>query len=195
MIKKIVIGCFIISNIIFGKINDYRNILTEENKLKIENAIQEFEKKTNTKIYLNTLEENEGFESVDQEKTIIINIVKNLEDKTQKIKVQLKISQDLQPEEFTQDLELLLDSVKDVAVDGNETELSISIIDGLGDIFAEDVDTDADEDVENDESSSVGQKIFFGILLTFFLLFIRILQVKRKKRKYYERRKKLKKKK
>lgn len=192
MLKKIIIGCLILSNFLLAKINDYRKVFTEQNKVELNELISNFEEVTGNKLYLDTLEDNEGFESVEQEKTVILNLIRNTQGDKEKLKIQIKLSQDLSPEEIQQDLELLLDSLNENQPDKNELEASKELIQGMSDIFVERKQVEKEEIEENggeDEGLSLGIKIFLGILLTFLILFIRILQVKRKKRKYYQNRK------
>lgn len=192
MLKKIIIGCLILSNFLLAKINDYRKVFTEKNKVELNELISNFEEVTGDKLYLNTLEDNEGFESVEQEKTVILNLIRNTQGDKEKLKIQIKLSQDLSPEEIQPDLELLLDSLNENQPDKNELEASKELIQGMSDIFVERKQVEKEEIEENggeDEGLSLGIKIFLGILLTFLILFIRILQVKRKKRRYYQNKK------
>lgn len=193
MLKKIIIVCLISCNVLFAKINDYRKVFTEQNKSELNELISNFEEVTGNKLYLNTLEDNEGFESKEQEKTIILNLIRNTQNDKEKVKIQIKLSQDLSPEELEQDLKLLFDSLNENQPDKNELEASKELIQGMSDIFVERRQVEKDEIEENgteDEGLSLGIKIFLGILLTFLILFIRILQVKRKKRRYYQNKKK-----
>lgn len=193
LLKKIIVGYIILSNFLFAKINDYRNVFTEKNKFELNELIENLEESTGNKIYLNTLEDNEGFESVEQEKTIILNFIKNTQEDKQKLKIQIKLSQDLSPEEIQEDLKLLLNSLNEDKPEKNEFEASKDIIEGLKDVFVERKEVEKEELEENggeEDTLSLGLKIFLGILLTFLILFIRILQVKRKKRRYIQRKQK-----
>ncbi|MGL5088851.1 MAG: hypothetical protein ACRC0Y_08290 [Fusobacteriaceae bacterium] len=182
MLKKVTIITMIFSTLVLGKINDYRGTFSDENKEKLKISIDGFEKETGKKIYLNTLEDNEGFESEEQEKTIVLNLIKNKEQKDDILKVQIKISQDLNPEDMSSDLSLLLENVKEFINEKDESLLAVNLIDGLKEVFI----TASDSEQENEETVqlTLSNKVFLGILLTMFLLYIRILQIKRKKKKY-----------
>ena len=143
-------------------------------------VIKSFENKTGNRLYVNTLEENEGFEVEEQEKTVIVNLIKNNENEI--LKVQLKISQDLNPEDMSSDLTLLLTNVEEYVGEKDENLVAINLVEGLQEVFV--TVSDSQEDSKDLEQMSLGTKIFLGILLTFLLLSIRIIQVKRKKRKY-----------
>ena len=182
MLKKITVGMLIFSTLVLGKINDYRNVFPEDVKIKITESIENFENKTGNKLYLNTLEENEGFEAEEQEKTVIINLIKNNENENGVLKVQLKISQDLNPEDISSDLSLLLTNVEEYVGEKDESLVAINLVEGLQEVFI--TVSDSQEDSKDLEHMSLGTKVFLGIVLTFLVLSIRIIQVKRKKRKY-----------
>ena len=131
MLKKVTLGTLIISTLVLGKINDYRGVFSEETKEKLETAVKTFQSKTGEKLYLNTLEENEGFEVQEQEKTVIVNLIRNKENENSLLKVQLKISQDLNPEDMTSDLSLLLTNVEEYVGEKDEGLVAINLVEGL----------------------------------------------------------------
>lgn len=178
MLKKITLGFILITTIAFGKINDYRKVFNQEETEKINTAITQFENKTGNRLFLNTLEEQEGFQSEEQEKVVIVNIIKN---EGEDLKIQVQISQDLDPEEMAPEISLLLDNIQNSVKNKNEAIVSEKLIDGLYQIF-----TPEEEEVADNENKEIsfGLKIFLGIVLTILVLCIRIIQVKRKKRKY-----------
>lgn len=180
MLKKVTIGLLIFSTLVLGKINDYRNVFSEDEKSKISVVVESFQEKTGNKLYLNTLEENEGFEAAEQGKTVIVNLIKNNENEI--LKIQLKISQDLAPEDMASDLSLLLKNVEEYTSEKNESLIAINLVEGLQEIFV--VNFDSQENIKGFDRMTVKTKIFLGILLTFLVLSIRMVQVKRKKRKY-----------
>lgn len=182
MLKQVITGTLILSTLVLGKINDYRNVFSEETKTKLTETIENFEDKTGNKLYLNTLEENEGFEVEDQEKTVIINLVKNNENENGVLKVQLKISQDLNPEDISSDLSLLLTNVEEYVGEKDEGLVAINLVEGMQEVFV--TVSDSQEDSKDLEQMTLKTKVFLGIVLTFLVLSIRIIQVKRKKRKY-----------
>lgn len=182
MLKQVITGTLILSTLVLGKINDYRNVFSEETKIKLTETIENFEDKTGNKLYLNTLEENEGFEVEDQEKTVIINLVKNNENENGVLKVQLKISQDLNPEDISSDLSLLLTNVEEYVGEKDEGLVAINLVEGMQEVFV--TVSDSQEDSKDLEQMTLKTKVFLGIVLTFLVLSIRIIQVKRKKRKY-----------
>ncbi|MGL4642025.1 MAG: hypothetical protein ACRCVB_02975 [Cetobacterium sp.] len=182
MLKKVTLGALFLSTLVLGKINDYRNVFSEENKTNLTTLVETFQKETGKKLYLNTLEENEGFEAEEQEKTVIINLIKNKESENGILKVQLKISQDLNPDEISSDLTLLLTNVEEFATEKDETVVATNLVEGLQEIFV--ASSQNEEDSKELEQLSLGTKVFLGIVLTILLLSIRIIQVKRKKKKY-----------
>ncbi|MCQ8211251.1 hypothetical protein NON08_01540 [Cetobacterium somerae] len=182
MLKQVVIGTIIFSTLVLGKLNDYRNVFTGDTKEKIAEAIENFQDKTGNKLYLNTLEENEGFEAEEQEKAVIINLIKNNDSENGVLKVQLKISQDLNPEDISSDLSLLLTNVEEYVGEKDEGLVAINLVEGLQEVFI--TVSDSQEDSKDLEQMTLGTKVFLGILLTFLVLSIRIIQVKQKKRKY-----------
>lgn len=182
MLKKITIGFIILSTFALGKINDYRGVFSDEDKVKLEQTVKAFEEETGNQFFLNTLEDNEGFEVDSQEKAIILNLIKDKQNVNSTLKVQIKISQDLNPEELSTDLTLLLDNAQEYANEQNEFQVASNLVEGLQQLFIP--EADFDEESEDSEQLGMGIKIFLGILLTFLVLWIRIIQVKRKKIKY-----------
>ncbi|MGL5355444.1 MAG: hypothetical protein ACRC0R_02525 [Cetobacterium sp.] len=182
MLKKVTIITMIFSTLVLGKINDYRGTLSDENKEKLKMSINEFEDETGKKIFFNTLEDNEGFESEEQENTVVVNLIKNKEKEDSILKVQIKISQDLSPEDMSSDLSLLLDNVEEFINQKDEGLLAINLVDGLKEVFK--VSFESQNKSEETVQKTLSKKVFLGIVLTIFLLYIRILQVKRKKKKY-----------
>ncbi|MGL5001111.1 MAG: hypothetical protein ACRC6J_05255 [Cetobacterium sp.] len=182
MLKKVTIITMIFSTLVLGKINDYRGTFSDENKEKLKISIDEFKKETGKKIYLNTLQDNEGFEPEEQEETVIINLIKNKEEENSGIKIQIKLSQDLNPEDMSADLTLLLDNVEEFIGEKDESLLAINLVDGLKEVLKSAYDSEKES--EDSIQISLATKVFLGIVLTIFLLYIRILQVKRKKKKY-----------
>ena len=157
MLKKVMVGSLIFSTLVLGKINDYRNVFSEDDKSKLLTVVETF-----------------------QEKTVIVNLIKNNENEV--LKVQLKISQDLNPEDMASDLSLLLTNVEEYVGEKNETLIATNLVEGLQEIFV--ATSDSQENSKDLEQMTLGTKVFLGILLTFLVLSIRIIQVKRKKRKY-----------
>lgn len=180
MLKKVMVGSLIFSTLVLGKINDYRKVFSEEDKSNLLTVVENFQEKTGDKLYLNTLEDNEGFEADEQEKTVIVNLIKNNENEV--LKVQLKISQDLNPEEMASDLSLLLTNVEEYVGEKNEALIATNIVEGLQELLV--TTSDFQDNSKDSEHMTVKNKVFLGILLTFLLLSIRIIQVKRKKKRY-----------
>lgn len=182
MFKKIIFGLIVLSTLALGKLNDYREVFSSGDKEKLEDSIKQFENSTKKKLYVNTLEENEGFEVENQEKIVIINLIKNKDNENSNLKIQLKVSQDLNPEEIASDLNLLLENTEEHIGKNNEFLIITNLIDGMQEIFI--ISSNNDKENNNLFKLSLLNKILIGILLTFSILFIRILQVKRKKRQH-----------
>ncbi len=178
MLKKITLGIILLTTVAFGKINDYRKVFSPEETVKINEAITNFQSKTGNTLFLNTLEDQEGFQSEEQEKVVIVNMIKN---DGGDIKIQIQLSYDLDPEEMAPEISLLLNNIEDSVKAKNEVVVSEKIVDGLNQIFSIEKE---ELEPQEPETLSLGVKIFLGVLLTIFVLCIRIIQVKRKKKKY-----------
>lgn len=179
MIKKIVILFTFISSFVFGQVNDYRNILSEEEKQNLLLKIQNFEQDKGIKLFVNTLDENEGFQTEEQEKIIIINL---FDLKNDIIKIQIQMSQDLNQSEQASEIALLLESLEEYIKENKKDEMVNQLIDGLADIIQK--EEESKEIVEEDNDGlGTKSKIFIGVLLTILALYIRILYVKRKRKK------------
>lgn len=178
-LKKIVMmGILLITTTTLANINDYRHIFSQENIKQINIAIDNFEKKTGDKIYINTLQANDEFKTEEQNKVVIVNLIKKIMKHKDSLVVQIKLSQDLNFEGIDSDLSLLLENVKRYVGTKDESILTIKLIEGLKEIIL----TNSDDESANFESKWI-IKIFIGILLTFLLLSIRIVYVKLAKKK------------
>nr|WP_307776097.1 hypothetical protein [uncultured Cetobacterium sp.] len=178
MLRKILLGYAFVSTLVFSQINDYRNSISEEEKVKLNKVIEKFEESTSNRFFLNTLEEEEGFQTQEQEKVVIANLIKNGDNK---LKIQVQVSQDLSPEDVSSEINVLLDSLDTSVKTDSEGVTAEKVVNGLQQIFVSSEELSENKNIfEND----LWIKIIVGIVLTICVLWIRILHVKRKKRKF-----------
>lgn len=199
MNKKVLLCMCLISTFSYGKVNDYRGVLTEQQRTELDNLTIKFENETGIKLNINMVPE--GFNSELKQKEITLNLIEKLNEAEIKLGAQLQVSNDINTPKKMGEIKYILNESEKNATVGNEFELSKDFIKDLEAIFKRDDSKQSPEkkektDIPNTENKSkmkLSTKIILGILLTFFLLSIRILQVKRLKRLHREkqRRKKM----
>lgn len=177
MLKKIIAIFTILPILIFAKVNDYRKAFSLENKEMLEKKIDTYENETGNKFFLNTFEKNEGFKTISQEKTVIVNLIKD--QNNSKIKIQIKISQDLNPEEKLEKMNDILNKLQEIINTNNEIEVAESLVEGVSEIVL------AKEEIDELNPMSLKEKILLVVLLTLVLISFILIILKVKKRKRY----------
>jgi hypothetical protein len=131
-VKKITIIIFLFYALsIFGKVNDNLGIFTKEGIVQIDKRTNEIEKARNVKIYINSLPEGEGFSVSDPQKVIMVNISTEKKD----VAVNLNISRDMPMNEYDDEIDFLLNNIKNLLEANNYDQYILEILDGLDEIL------------------------------------------------------------
>lgn len=159
MKKLITVLFFILSVFSFGEIKDNIGLFGEAEKESINEVIEKIENEKEIKIYLNTVIGQESFQLENPQKTFIITyqqMSKNV------IITELKFTEDLGMSDKSQELDLVLDSLKDYVFDYNYMEYTKSLLEQVSALISEQSEDEQNSDANFPEDSrETPKKSFF----------------------------------
>lgn len=124
--KKIILTIFLlVCSISFGELKDNIGLFSEEDAAVVNEAIEKLEKEKEIKIYLNTVIGEESFQIENPQKTFIITyqkIGKNV------VVTELKFTEDLRMGDKSQEIDLILDALKEQLFEKNYVGYTLSLI-------------------------------------------------------------------
>ena len=134
--KKIVIKfLFLISSVLsFATINDNLNILKDEDKVEINEKIEEIKKEKDLTVFVNTLSMDVGFAVSDPERALILNLKKS--DK-EIYKVELSFSKDIDIEDFQDDINTTLNDAAPFLERKEFGKYILTVLDGASSVLQE----------------------------------------------------------
>ena len=134
--KKIVITfLFLISSVLsFATINDNLNILKDEDKVEINEKIEEIKKEKDLTVFVNTLSMDVGFAVSDPERALILNLKKS--DK-EIYKVELSFSKDIDIEDFQDDINTTLNDAAPFLERKEFGKYILTVLDGASSVLQE----------------------------------------------------------
>ena len=134
--KKIVITfLFLISSVLsFATINDNLNILKDEDKVEINEKIEEIKKEKDLMVFVNTLSMDVGFAVSDPERALILNLKKS--DK-EIYKVELSFSKDIDIEDFQDDINTTLNDAAPFLERKEFGKYILTVLDGASSVLQE----------------------------------------------------------
>ena len=189
--KKIILLIFTLSFVqIFSGVKDNLNIFSKSELEEVTARIAQFEKKNNIKFLIETSKYEEEIVIEPPIRTIVIKMNWKLEDnnnniikggsiknetevkpskKMKSISIQQKFTQDLEMEEFSQELNELMDSIEKHLINKEFKEYILGSINGLEKII--------ETTKENDQKKIYTKEEIwkFVLILVFFLTFFNIL--------------------
>ena len=134
--KKLIIIAFCFTTLtVFGKINDTVRIFSSEDEERIEKSIKKLEVEKNVKVDLNTIIGRESFQLENPEKTIIITYQKIGEGL---VITEIKFTEDLKMGERAQDIDIILDALKEKMFEKNYVEYTEELLENLEKIIPND---------------------------------------------------------
>lgn len=132
--KKIIFLFFIvISSLSFGELKDNISLFSEENASTINSTIEKIEKDKKVKVYINTVVGEESFQLANPQKTCIITYQKVAKDI---IITELKFTEDLKMGEKSQEIDLILDSLKDKLFEKDYLSYTLSLLEYIDSLIA-----------------------------------------------------------
>ena len=134
--KKIIITfLFLISSIFsFANINDNLNLLKDEEKVEINEKIEEIKKEKDLTVFVNTLSMDVGFAVSDPERALILNLKKS--DK-EIYKVELSFSKDIDIEDFQDDINTTLNDAAPFLERKEFGKYILTVLDGASSVLQE----------------------------------------------------------
>lgn len=158
--KKIILVCFFIFSVtMFGEIKDNVGIFSSDNLKSLEKTIDKIEKKKDIKIYINTVMGKESFQIENPQKTVIIIYQLLGEDL---IATELKFTEDLKMSEKSQEVDLILDALKEKMFEKDYTGYTESLLNRLDSLIVKEEDNTEERFLENVREDKKGffKKIF-----------------------------------
>ena len=134
--KKIIITfLFLISSVFsFATINDNLNILKDEEKVEINEKVDEIKKEKDLTVFVNTLSMDVGFAVSDPERALILNIKKG--DK-ETYKVELSFSKDIDVDDYQDDINTTLNDSAELLERKEYGKYILTVLDGAGSVLQE----------------------------------------------------------
>ncbi|WP_291258861.1 hypothetical protein [Fusobacterium sp.] len=181
MSKKLIALSFFLLNILtFAKVNDELGVLNDEQKVSIEKKIEEISEKRGVNIYVNTFSGDEGFVADKAEKLVILNLTKP---KEKSLKVELKLTKDMELEEVQEDIDNILNGNEKSLKDENYSEYIMEVLIDIDGVL-ENIKFEEPITVEEEEVQEKKNGFFIGMGIAFFVIFgiiIRVLMIKYRK--------------
>lgn len=157
--KKIIVTVFfIICSMSFGEIKDNVGLFSEEDIKNITTIIEKIEKEKDIKVYLNTVIGEESFQLVTPQKTFIITYQKIGKDI---IVTELKFTEDLKMGDKDQEIDLILDSLKDQLFEKQYVAYTTSLLEQINTLIPQKEELENDDEENFPEDSGEVKKGFF----------------------------------
>lgn len=128
--KKIILTIFLfVCSVSFGELKDNIGLFSEEDAVIVNEAMEKLEKEKEIKIYLNTVIGEESFQIENPQKTFIITyqkIGKNV------VVTELKFTEDLRMGDKSQEIDLILDALKEQLFEKNYVGYTTALLEQIG---------------------------------------------------------------
>ncbi len=141
----------------FGEIKDNIGLFSDTQKSEIDSVIEKIEKEKEIKIYLNTVMGEETFQIENPQKTFIITYQQINKDV---IVTELKFTEDLGMSSKSQELDLVLDSLKDYIFEYNYLEYTKALLEQVNTLIVKVSEDGEESDNHFPENSKENTKSF-----------------------------------
>lgn len=149
--KKIILTIFLlVCSISFGELKDNIGLFSEEDAAVVNEAIEKLEKEKEIKIYLNTVIGEESFQIENPQKTFIITyqkIGKNV------VVTELKFTEDLRMGDNSQEIDLILDALKEQLFEKNYVGYTTALLEQVGNFITLEQKEDDEEQTFPEDSA------------------------------------------
>lgn len=149
--KKIILTIFLlVCSISFGELKDNIGLFSEEDAVVVNEAIEKLEKEKEIKIYLNTVIGEESFQIENPQKTFIITyqkIGKNV------VVTELKFTEDLRMGDKSQEIDLILDALKEQLFEKNYVGYTTALLEQVGNFITLEQKEDDEEQTFPEDSA------------------------------------------
>ncbi len=153
----------------FAEVNDEINILNDNDKIKIEEKVDEVSKNTGLNVYLNYLKDAREPQLKKEEKSVIINIVKN----NSQVDVAVNFTQDIPIEDYTEDINATLDNLNEFMVEGKTLAYTTALLSSIEESVVTAEKNSSIEDPNVSDKGSVKWKAFLLGFIVVGLFFYR----------------------
>lgn len=143
-------------SISFGELKDNIGLFSEEDAAVVNEAIEKLEKEKEIKIYLNTVIGEESFQIENPQKTFIITyqkIGKNV------VVTELKFTEDLRMGDKSQEIDLILDALKEQLFEKNYVGYTTALLEQVGNFIT--LEQKEDDEEQTFPEDSAGTKKAF----------------------------------
>ena len=149
--KKIILTIFLlVCSISFGELKDNIGLFSEEDAAVVNEAIEKLEKEKEIKIYLNTVIGEESFQIENPQETFIITyqkIGKNV------VVTELKFTEDLRMGDKSQEIDLILDALKEQLFEKNYVGYTTALLEQVGNFITLEQKEDDEEQTFPEDSA------------------------------------------
>ncbi len=151
--KKIILTIFLfVCSVSFGELKDNIGLFSEEEAVTVNEAIEKLEKEKEIKIYLNTVIGEESFQIENPQKTFIITyqkIGKNV------VVTELKFTEDLRMGDKSQEIDLILDALKEQLFEKNYVGYTTALLEQVGNFITLEQKEDDEERTFPEDSAGI----------------------------------------
>lgn len=155
--KKIILTIFLfMCSVSFGELKDNIGLFSEEDAVIVNEAMEKLEKEKEIKIYLNTVIGEESFQIENPQKTFIITyqkIGKNV------VVTELKFTEDLRMGDKSQEIDLILDALKEQLFEKNYVGYTTALLEQIGNFIT--LEQKEDDEEQTFPEDSAGTKKSF----------------------------------
>ena len=152
-----------ISILSFAEVNDKVGVLTEEERGKLQTRLEEVSKTTGVNFYINYSKEGETPQLKEVEKSVIIDLIKV---DSSNLKVKVNFTQDIEVEEYREEVEGTLENLEEFLNEGKNLEYSIELLGSLEELILKEKET---EKIEKKEFAKKGNNKSKFLILLFIL--------------------------
>ena len=149
--KKIILTIFLfVCSVSFGELKGNIGLFSEEEAVTVNEAIEKLEKEKEIKIYLNTVIGEESFQIENPQKTFIITyqkIGKNV------VVTELKFTEDLRMGDKSQEIDLILDALKEQLFEKNYVGYTTALLEQVGNFITLEQKEDDEEQTFPEDSA------------------------------------------
>ena len=149
--KKIILTIFLfVCSVSFGELKDNIGLFSEEEAVTVNEAIEKLEKEKEIKIYLNTVIGEESFQIENPQETFIITyqkIGKNV------VVTELKFTEDLRMGDKSQEIDLILDALKEQLFEKNYVGYTTALLEQVGNFITLEQKEDDEEQTFPEDSA------------------------------------------
>lgn len=162
MKRLILFLIFSISVVSFSDVNDKIGFLKDDEKTQVEAKVEEASESTGLNFHVNYVGSDETTQLKEEEKSVIINLVK-ADGNT--LKVRVNFTQDIQIEEYKEEIEGTLDNLEDFIEKGQNLQYSLELIGNVEEVIKKSQSLQKTETEEFKEKGNNKSKFFILILL------------------------------